>query len=235
MIDAYNINNKAKLLQDYKNISENDLVCIESCNLPYCNDNKQVIKKLVQICHSINAYILVDNTYYTSYLFNPFLFNVDIVIESLSKYNNGYNSSLLGTMLIADSIKNKFSKIRKLSTILGFYPHPIDCYLTTIGLQTLPVRLNQIKKTTEIICAYLLEENININAIVETGIIMIKPKKIDYSLLKKIKIFQIADTFGVNFSVITVFNKEKLYRLSIGLEDSDDLILALSEIINELR
>lgn len=237
MIDAYNLKNKAIELTDLNEISENDIICLESCSIPYCIDNRNYIIDLVKKAHSINAYVLVDNSCYTGLVFNPFDYGVDFVVESLSKVSCGYNNSMLGILITNENTKDKFSKLKDISKVFSFYPHPIDCYLTILGLQTLSLRLNRIKNTTEKICSYLTKEKINHYSIFETGIIMIEPTKNlnKIETVKKAKLFQKADTFGVNFSIITSFGDTKFFRLSIGLEDSNDLIEALSEIIDDFR
>jgi len=237
MIDAYNLKGKAIELTDLNKISKNDIICLESCSIPYCIDNKEYIKNLVEKAHSIGAYVLVDNSCYTGLVFNPFEYNVDFVIESLSKCSCGYNTSMLGVLMTNEKTKDKFSKMKDISKIFSFYPHPIDCYFTILGLQTLRLRLNKIKDTTEKICKYLKQENINYYSITETGIILIESIKSIQKIetIKKVKLFQKADTFGVNFSVITGFENTNFFRLSIGLEEAEDLIEALSEIIDDFR
>jgi cystathionine beta-lyase/cystathionine gamma-synthase len=92
---------------------------------------------LVNYAHQRGAYVFVDNSCTTSYIWNPLTIGVDLCGESLAKNANGYNTSLLGSLIINPSCQlNEKLKNELLdsSRFLGFYPHPFDCYLTMLGL-----------------------------------------------------------------------------------------------------
>jgi cystathionine beta-lyase len=132
---------------------------------------------LVNYAHQKGAYVFVDNSCVTGYWWNPLSVGVDFCVESLARTTNGYNNSLLGFLIINSmSTINIELKNKLLDSIryFGFYPHPIDCYLTILGLQTLSLRLDQIYKTTNKICEYLSANNVVFNAIKEGGLIFIK-------------------------------------------------------------
>ena len=60
-------------------------------------------------------------------------------------------------------------------------------------------------------------------------------KKFAYEIIDEIKVFQHVDSFGVSFTTLTYFKDEEILRLSIGLEDQEDLITSLTEVIDYLK
>lgn len=242
MIEAYNVNNNAYPLINFNDISENDLVCIETHKLPSCDSNFLIINTLESFIHSKNAYLLIDNSFITGYTYNPLIESkADFCIESLSKSACGYNTSLLGTLIGKDTnnIRKIIGKCKDLKRVLGFYPHPIDCYLTQLGLETLSLRLNKIKETTTYITAKLKNINIKYNTILEAGLIFIPfVHTFELKNITSIPIFQFGDTFGVNFSLITYWPLHNCLRISIGLENKDDLLdslLTIKDYLIELQ
>ena len=223
-------------LEIINEIQENDLICIESYEIPSCKNNKDIIEKYVKEAKDKNAFVLVDNTYSTFYNFNPFKLGVDFVLESLSKHVCGFNSSLGGILLSSERGKYIFQKLNSLKNSYGLYIDPINCYLIQLGLQTLPIRLNRIQNTTNNICNFLSANSIIFSAIKELGMIFIKcSKKFAYEIIDEIKVFQHVDSFGVNFTTLTYFKDEEILRLSIGLEDQEDLITSLTEVVSYLK
>ena len=242
MIEAYNVNNNAYPLINFDDISENDLVCIETHKLPSWDSNFLIINTLESFIHSKNAYLLVDNSFITGYTYNPLIESkADFCIESLSKSACGYNTSLLGTLIGKDTnnIRKIIGKCKDLKRVLGFYPHPIDCYLTQLGLETLSLRLNKIKETTTYITTKLKNINVKYNTILEAGLIFIPfVHTFELKNITNIPIFQFGDTFGVNFSLITYWPLHNCLRISIGLENKDDLLdslLTIKDYLIELQ
>lgn len=223
-------------LENINSIEKNDLICIESYTIPECSSNKDLIEKYINEAKNKNAFVLVDNTYSTCYTFNPFELGVDFVLESLSKFSSGLNNTLGGILLTTDKNKDKIKNIDDLRKHYGFYLDPINCYLIQLGLQTLPIRLDKIKNTIKSIKKYLIENKIQFSVIEETGIVFIKcSENFAKEIMKSITLFQLVDSFGVNFSTINYFKEEYLLRISIGLEDPIDLINSLNEVLYLLK
>lgn len=237
MIHAFNFLGKAQEFTKMSDVHQNDLVCIESCRIPDGIDQQELIEVLTEQIHERGAYICVDNSCYNFYNYNPFKVGADIVIESLSKLCCGYNTSLLGVILIADHLKEMFSEVRNNCRFYGFHPHPVDCYLTLLGAQTLPLRLEKIQSNTNKIVDYLKANDISYRVNKLGGVIFVKLKDVNNreTFIKDLKVFQKGDSFGTNFSLFSCFDKDYKIRLVIGLEDPEDLIDALSKVIKYLK
>lgn len=50
----------------------------------------------------IQVYLVVDNTYLTSYLQRPLELGADLVMYSLSKYMNGHSDVIMGALVTSD-------------------------------------------------------------------------------------------------------------------------------------
>ncbi|MCX7746487.1 MAG: O-acetylhomoserine aminocarboxypropyltransferase/cysteine synthase [Clostridia bacterium] len=121
------------------------------------------IKKLSELSKSRGIPLIVDNTVTTPYLLKPFQLGADIVIHSTSKYINGSGNSIGGMIIDSgkfkwdfekfDSLKNykKFgvftylAKLRKgLFKDFGACISPFNAYLSSLGLETLGLRMDRL-------------------------------------------------------------------------------------------
>lgn len=238
MKDAYNALGKAHELSNFEDISENDIVCIETHCIPECIDNRDIIAGIVEYTHSKKAFVLVDNSH-LSMNYNPFEdFDIDFVLISMSKHSIGFNNSLVGALICKDNavVKEKFAKIRAIKGRLGFQIHPLDCYFCLLGLQTLPLRMEKVKENEVYFKNFLQLNKIRYNCINGAGIFFIyTDENFDPDELYKIKLFTIADTFGVNFSVFKHWEKFGYIRVSLGIEDKEDIINAFKTLISYIK
>jgi cystathionine beta-lyase/cystathionine gamma-synthase len=87
------------------------VIIIESCTNPsgeiFDFESLALIQKTIK-----NLLVVVDNTWLTHAIFNPFDYNVDLVYESLSKYNSG--GKRIGGVIVgrSDLIVKSKNKIR---------------------------------------------------------------------------------------------------------------------------
>jgi len=100
------------------------------------------ITAVAQIAHTHNAKVIVDNTFATPILQRPLELGADVVVHSTTKYINGHGT-LLGGAVISRDIPLLEEKIGVLIRYFGSVPSPFDCWLTNLGLKTLPLRMQQ--------------------------------------------------------------------------------------------
>ncbi|MCP4140915.1 MAG: PLP-dependent transferase [Chloroflexi bacterium] len=100
------------------------------------------IAAVVEIAHAHNAKVIVDNTFATPILQRPLELGADVVVHSTTKYINGHGT-LLGGAVISSDIQLLEEKIGPLIRFFGSVPSPFDCWLTNLGLKTLPLRMQQ--------------------------------------------------------------------------------------------
>ncbi|SNW63026.1 Cys/Met metabolism, pyridoxal phosphate-dependent enzyme [Orpheovirus IHUMI-LCC2] len=161
-IDITNNDNVKKLLESHnieKKRQDIHILYMESCSNPSGNiPDFNFLKTLKSHGYSKKLYIVVDNTWLTHVVFNPFEHGADIVVNSLTKYYSG-GKCIAGAILSNnDKIYNSFLRFIKLN---GLHVSPTHCKIIDEQMQHLEER---IKKTSEITCqlAKKLEENDNI-------------------------------------------------------------------------
>lgn len=251
------------------------------------------IEAASKAAHLHNIPLIVDNTVPSPYLCRPFEWGADIVVHSLTKYISGHGNSMGGIIVdsgkfdwrqsekFADFVEpdesyhglsytNEFGdsayivKARvQLLRDFGACISPFNSYLTLLGLETLPLRMQRVSDTALKIAKYLknhpkiewvnypaLEENAyyplvkkympkGASSIVSFG--LKGGKNAGVKFMENVKILIHATNIGDSRSIITYpcltthrqLNDEQLkacgisedfMRLSLGLEDVDDII-----------
>jgi len=99
------------------------------------------IRAAAEAAHEAGALVVVDNTFATPYLQQPFALGADVVLHSTTKYLGGH-SDLIGGFL-ATNDPTIAERLYFLQKSLGAIPGPFDCWLILRGLKTLAVRMRQ--------------------------------------------------------------------------------------------
>jgi len=86
--------------------------------------------------------VTVDNTFATPCLQQPFLYDVDFVFHSTTKFLNGHGTAIGGVLLGKDlDIMN--GKVYKWYKLLGGNSNAFDAFLLIVGIKTLEVRMER--------------------------------------------------------------------------------------------
>ena len=110
------------------------------------------IKAIAAIAHQQGALVVVDNTFATPVLQQPFALGADIVVHSVTKYLAGHSDLIQGAALARDAAV--FEPIKFLQNAIGAVPAPLDCWLTLRGLKTLELRVQRhVENATRIATA----------------------------------------------------------------------------------
>lgn len=104
----------------------------------------QDIPAIAAAAHGAGAVVVLDNSWATPLLFQPFDHGVDVAIEAGTKYLVGHSDAMIGVLV---TTKTHYRRVRTTAAILGAVPGPDDCYLALRGIRTLAVRLAQHEKT----------------------------------------------------------------------------------------
>ena len=126
------------------------------------------IAEVVQIAHAHGARVIVDNTFATPVLQRPLAMGVDVVLHSTTKYINGHGT-VIGGAVVSRDLPLMEEKIRPLIAYLGGVPSPFDCWLTSIGLKTMPLRMRQHCSNAMQVARYL-ETHPNVEAVYYPGL-----------------------------------------------------------------
>ena len=102
------------------------------------------VAAVVAEAHAAGALVMMDNTWGTALLFQPFEHGVDIVIEAGTKYIGGHADIMLG--LVTVQSPEHHLAVKSTANAMGNCPGPDDCYLGLRGLRSLSVRLERHQK-----------------------------------------------------------------------------------------
>lgn len=101
----------------------------------------------------IHVPIVIDNTWLSPALYQPLRHGASVVIESATKYISGRGDVLLGAAITNDNkIKNKITSWR---SVHGAVPSPFNCWMVSKALETLPLRMERICHSAQIIATML--------------------------------------------------------------------------------
>jgi len=111
------------------------------------------IEAISRLTEARGAALIVDNTFCSPYLQQPFRLGADFVVHSLTKYVNGHSTSVGGALL------GPFRFLREVLfpwyKDLGATPSPFDSWLNGMTLQTLAVRERAACESAAEIAAFL--------------------------------------------------------------------------------
>jgi cystathionine beta-lyase/cystathionine gamma-synthase len=114
------------------------------------------LEAIARIAHANGALVVVDNTFATPVLQQPFALGADIVVHSVTKYLAGHSDVIQGAALARDAAV--FEPIKFLQNAIGAVPAPLDCWLTLRGLKTLELRVQRhVENATRIAHALAAE------------------------------------------------------------------------------
>ena len=142
------------------------------------------IERFANIAHSMDVPLFVDNTFATPMFCKPFEFGADIVVHSTSKYMDGHAIQIGGVIVDSGKFNwdnGKFPDLTEpdesyhgisytkqygnqayitkarmqLMRDFGVYPAANSAFLLNLGLETLPVRMEQYSKNAIEVAKFL--------------------------------------------------------------------------------
>lgn len=115
------------------------------------------VPDIVQAVRRINPDIIVmiDNTWAAGILFRAFDFDIDISIQSATKYIVGHSDAMIGTAVANERC---WAQLREHSYLMGQMVDADSAYVASRGLRTLGVRLKQHQESSIRIAKWLAEQ-----------------------------------------------------------------------------
>ncbi|MFM8569678.1 MAG: trans-sulfuration enzyme family protein [Candidatus Kapaibacterium sp.] len=98
------------------------------------------IRVVAKLAHACGARVVCDNTWATPVLQQPLLLGCDAVVHSVTKYIGGHSDVLMGCVVVRGH-DEWCHELRRIQTIGGAVPSPATCWMASRGMQTLPVRM----------------------------------------------------------------------------------------------
>ena len=125
------------------------------------------IALMAEIAHERGAKVIVDATFSTPIFLCPLDLGADIVVHSVTKYINGHGDVVGGvaTAKTAEDLAN----IQALRKDAGSLMAPMDAFLCTRGMRTLPVRM-KIHSENGLKVAQFLEQHEKVKKVYHPGL-----------------------------------------------------------------
>jgi cystathionine beta-lyase/cystathionine gamma-synthase len=197
-------------------------------------------------CREYGLLLIVDNTFLTPIYQRPLELGADIVLHSGTKYLGGHNDTLAGFLVTSDAVLSE--RLRFLYKTTGACLAPWDSFLILRGIKTLAIRMERITGNAMKIAEWL-EAQPQVEAVLypgASGMISFKvgSPEAAHKILGAVKTIMYAESLGGVESLITypilqthadvpaekresLGIDERLLRLSVGIEDANDLIADL--------
>jgi cystathionine beta-lyase/cystathionine gamma-synthase len=112
------------------------------------------VPAIVGAAHAAGAAALVDSTFATPFLFQPFAHGADAVFHSLTKHLGGHSDVISGAALIAAS-HPAAALLDPSSRLLGAVPSPWESWLALRGLRTAALRIERATQNAAALAAWL--------------------------------------------------------------------------------
>jgi len=113
----------------------------------------QDLAAVARLANSKNIITIVDNSYCTSIGQKCITLGIDIEVHSATKYYGGHSDVVAGFLIANQAMVNKIFNTELLN--LGGIISPNDAWLLIRSMRTLPLRLAQIRATTEAVVAFM--------------------------------------------------------------------------------
>ena len=197
------------------------LVYIESISNPTMRVAN--IKSIAKLTHKYGSILMVDNTFSTPYHIQPIKFGADIVAHSTTKYLGGHGS-VIGGALVMKEVLTEHTHLQKFRKNLGGIAGPMDAWLLTNGIKTLPLRLSKHSENALKIAQYL-ELHPKVEYVWYPGLVSHPDNTLATQIMENgfggVMSFELKGGFveGKN-----VMNKVKLCTLAVSLGTVDTLI-----------
>lgn len=102
------------------------------------------IATLSAAARELGIRVVVDNTFATPLLQQPLAEGADIVVHSATKFIAGHSDVLMGALVVADQGDSEvYDALKARRSLAGSVPGPFEAWLALRGLRTLHVRLDR--------------------------------------------------------------------------------------------
>lgn len=130
---------------------ETRLLLVESISNPFLK--RTDIPAMAALARAHGLRLAVDNTFLSPYLSQPLAEGADLVIHSATKYLGGHSDVIAGAVAVKDGAVA--DELRFVQNAVGAVLGPQDCFLLMRGIKTLKVRLDQQVRTAAYLARWL--------------------------------------------------------------------------------
>lgn len=221
------------------------------------------ITAAAQIAHGVGAQLVVDSTAASPVLSQPLTFGADIVMHSATKGINGHSDVLAGSLSVADAESAIWQMIRADRDMAGAVLGPMEAWLLTRSMRTLPLRMREMSRNAQALAEYL-DDHPQVESVLYPGL----PDHAGHALAARqmtggfggllsfvvkdgapaalraagrLQLFHRATSLGGVESLVEHRHTiephtgipEGLLRLSVGIEDAGDLQADLAQALGQ--
>lgn len=111
------------------------------------------LEAISKIAHANNAFLVVDNTFMSPVLQQPFELGADMIIHSMTKFLNGHADVVAGIVVVKD--EEMYKKAKKVLNQIGGTIDPFNSFLVHRGIKTLAIRMERHCKSAMTVAKYL--------------------------------------------------------------------------------
>ena len=221
------------------------------------------IEAVCDLAHRAGAIVCADSTVATPVLCKPLDFGCDLVVHSATKYLNGHSDVVAGAIATA-RVDAAWRRIRDIRLQHGGFLSPFDAFLLLRGLRTLDLRVTAQSRSAHLLAERLARHPAirqvlypgllghpghSIAARQMTGgfggmlSIRLGSRASAIAVAANVQLWRRATSFGGTESLIehraSIEGEgspcpDDLLRLSVGLEDPEDLHRDLTQALNVL-
>ena len=222
------------------------------------------LSEVAGIAREAGALCVCDNTWASPALQRPLDLGANLVMHSTTKYLGGHED-VLGGMLVCKEDSPFFQRIRLIQNNGGAVPSPFDCWLVLRGIRTLHLRMPAHSQRAGRIARFLQDhpavESVHYPGLAEHpghevaarqmsdfgGMLSFQVRGGREAAMRTagaVKLFVRATSLGGTQSLIehrasiegdNTSTPQDLLRVSVGLENVDDLIQDLSQALETLE
>ncbi len=204
------------------------------------------IETITAAAHDAGAYVVVDNTFATPMLQRPLDLGADLVVHSATKFLAGHSDVLLGALATRDD--ELFAVLKNRRDLVGAVPGTLEAWLALRGLRTLHLRVERAQANAQELVRRL-EEHPALSEVRYPGfgaivaVVLAEGAMAADLLTRKTTLWVHATSLG---GVESTFERrrrwkteaatipEGLVRMSVGIEDVDDLWTDLRGALDDL-
>lgn len=204
------------------------------------------IAAIAAAARAAGAYVVVDNTFATPIIQRPLTMGADVVVHSATKYLAGHSDALLGAVVTADD--GLFAVLKGRRDMLGAVPGTLEAWLAARGLRTLHLRVERAQQNAQELVRRL-EGHPGVGEVrypgfgAIVGVVLAQGALAADLLCRTTSLWVHATSLG---GVESTFERRRrwkaepatipdaLVRLSVGVEDVEDLWADLERALDDL-
>ena len=210
-----------------------DLVWLESPTNP--NLDVADIPAAARACREAGALLVVDNTFATPILQRPLELGADVVVHSVTKLIAGHSDVVLGVVVTRDEAL--LARIDDHRRLHGAIPGPMETWLALRGLRTLALRVERAQANAAVL-AERLAAHPGVDLVRYPGVAAMISIEVAGgangadAMVDRVRLWNHATSLGGVESSLERRRRwpsespavsDSLVRLSVGIEDVDDL------------